>query len=153
MVNTPKKPTNQKGKSVYFNIDDPGELRLYQYAMNIKNFSGYMKARLYADMIQNNGQAPSPYDYAAIMNLEFNTKEVAATSTVKPHSVGVSEDEMVSTVTSNNRPEPVSTHESGTDSEDEDIENDTNGIENDTNDLEEAGKQQRQQPNVSLFFK
>lgn len=93
MTTKTKKPANQKSKSVYFNIDDPSELRIYEYVSNIKNVSGYLKAILYADMMRNNGQAPAPYDYATIMHT--NVLPLTTPVTVqRPTSVMLAESEV-----------------------------------------------------------
>lgn len=42
--------TTMKNKPISFNLDNPNDLKLFEYVKDIKNFSGYAKSLIANDM-------------------------------------------------------------------------------------------------------
>jgi len=42
--------TTMKNKPVSFNLDNPGDKKLFEHVKDVKNFSGYAKSLIYADL-------------------------------------------------------------------------------------------------------
>jgi len=42
--------TTMKNKPISFNLDNPSDMRLYEYVKDIKNFSGYAKSLIEEDL-------------------------------------------------------------------------------------------------------
>lgn len=84
----PKKPKNQKHKTVYFNTLYQEDGDLYEFVSQTvkRNFSGYVKALIYQDMMlkkSNQRQVTNPYEFTTMSSME-----VAATAdAVKPTSI------------------------------------------------------------------
>ncbi|MFE4029211.1 hypothetical protein ACFX4N_23940 [Priestia sp. YIM B13551] len=69
-------------KTVYFNVNDPAEYQLYEYASKIKNFSGFIKRLVYQEMAKRNGALPNPFEFGFG---ELPPMQQQAESTQLPH--------------------------------------------------------------------